>query len=66
MNKPTCKQCDKKGKKYSVYQGMSTTTLMAWGNPYWNEDGDYIIPPNPNTTTTQYRCSNGHNWSETN
>ena len=29
----------------------------------WDEnDGMYIIPPNPNKTTTEYRGSNGHKW----
>lgn len=64
MNKPICKECEKKKKKYSVYTGMSSTTLIAIPQPYWNEDGQYVSPRDPNTTTQEYSCSNGHRWSE--
>lgn len=56
-----CPECQKEGKKSKVYQGMSTTTLLGW-IPYWDEEGKYHND-NPNTTTTEYSCSNGHRWT---
>lgn len=64
MSKPKCTACDIKGDKYSVFEGMLTTTAMAVAPPYWDEEGKYHVPSNPNTTTMHYRCSNGHTWSE--
>lgn len=67
MNRPICKECEKEGLKYTVQQPIGgVTTLMAWTQGYWNEDGNYIAHTDPNRTTYSYNCSNGHNWSETN
>lgn len=67
MKKPTCKQCEAEGLKYSVQQPMyGTTTLLAYNPGYWNEEGEYVANKNPNTTTYTYNCSNGHSWSESN
>jgi len=67
MEKPTCPECEEQDidkSEYRVTEGMSTRTLVQPGSPYWNEDGEYIVPDDPNTTTTQYSCSNGHTWKE--
>ena len=53
-----CKECEKQGLKSKVYPGTSWCTCLAW-QPYYDEDGKYHNK-NPNTTTTTYRCSNGH------
>jgi hypothetical protein len=45
-----------------VSVGMSMTTLMYCA-PFYDEAGRFHSH-NPNTTTTQYSCSNGHRWSE--
>jgi hypothetical protein len=47
-----------------VYPGMSTTTLM-YCPPFYDEQGRYHHH-DLNTTTTGYRCSNGHEWTESN
>ena len=64
MNKPICEQCEEEGKKYTVTEGMSTTTLMGIIPAYWDEDGNYHQSVNPNKTTTEYYCSNGHKWTQ--
>jgi len=65
MNKPICKECEKKNKKYSVQDsGFGITTLMGITPAYWDEEGNYHESINPNRTTYTYNCSNGHSWSE--
>jgi len=58
-----CIQCVKDGKKSLVYIGASTTTL-AYFPDWYDEDGNYVKNQGHNTITTQYSCTNGHNWSE--
>lgn len=57
-----CPECEREGKKSKVYVGMSTRTLMGW-QPYYDEDGKFHND-DPNHTTTEYDCSNGHKWKE--
>jgi len=57
-----CPECQKEGKKSIVFIGVSSTTLLAV-TPYYDEEGRFHFD-DPNTTTTQYTCSNGHVWSE--
>lgn len=65
MNKPICEKCVQKGKKYSVTEPLGGfTTLMGISPGYWNEEGEYIPPYNPNYTTYTYNCSNGHSWNK--
>ena len=67
MKKPECEKCLSEGKLYSVSMPSSgTTTLMDWNPGYWNEKGEYVHNDNPNKTTYDYICSNGHTWSESN
>lgn len=64
--KPICKECKKEGKEYRVNEPLyGTTTLMGISPGYWDEDGKYHEPYNPNITTYTYNCSNGHEWSST-
>ena len=60
-----CKKCMEENRKSIIWVGMSTTTLMGIPPSYFDEDGNLCTPPDPNKTTTGYRCSNGHEWSET-
>ena len=57
-----CPECKKEGKKSRVYPGASTTTLMYCA-PYYDEDGEYHHHDS-NWHDTDYRCSEGHRWSE--
>ncbi len=64
MKKPICKKCEAKGKKYSVTDPMyGATTCMGITPGYWDEGGGYHQPVNPNITTYEYQCSNGHRWT---
>lgn len=59
-----CDKCKSEGKESKIYIGMSTRTLMASPPPYYNEKGDLVTFKDPNHTTTEYSCSNGHSWRE--
>ena len=58
-----CPECVKSGLRSRVYIGLSSTTLLNW-TPFYDEDGQLRNVRNPNTTTTDYTCSQGHSWSE--
>lgn len=63
MERPKCEECLKENKTYSVQEPQyGTTTLMGISPAYWDEEGKYHESYNPNTTTYEYRCSNGHSW----
>lgn len=63
--KPICEQCVKEGKKYSVSEPQfGITTSMMPSPAYWDEEGNYHESYNPNTTTYEYQCSNGHRWQK--
>lgn len=63
MEKPKCEQCEKEGRKYTVPMPMyGTTTLLAYEPGYWDEEGNYHSNKDPNITTYNYTCSNGHSW----
>lgn len=57
-----CEKCKAEDKRSKVFIGSTMKTLMAGPQPYYDEDGNYVRPPDPNTVTTSYRCSNGHRW----
>lgn len=57
-----CPACKAHGVRSNVYPGFSSTTLMG-GASYWDTDGRYHSH-DPNTTTTDFRCSQGHEWTE--
>lgn len=59
--KVKCPQCVKEGLKSIVYVGASSRTLMCI-QEWYDEYGNYHYY-DPNTTTTNYTCSNGHSWS---
>lgn len=64
MTKPRCSICDEAGVKYTTTLRFSTTTAIGVPPPYWDEEGNYHVPPDPNHTVNHYTCSNGHNWTE--
>jgi len=58
-----CPFCENEGKKSCVYPSIGMTTDVYFP-PYYDEDGNYHDEDH-NTTTTTYRCSNGHEWTVT-
>lgn len=56
-----CPVCKKAGLKSKVFEGDMGTTLLA-GSSFYDEEGNHHRH-NPNTYTTCYSCSNGHNWT---
>jgi hypothetical protein len=58
-----CPKCQEEGKRSTVTQGVSQTTLMHIPIQY-DEDGNRMQSIVNNTTTTNYSCSNGHYWSD--
>lgn len=55
-----CQECVDAGQKSRVTPGMSTVTAMYCA-PYYDEEGVYHHH-DMNSHTTQYTCSNGHQW----
>ena len=60
-----CPECEQAGARHSVYEGISSRTAMMGSPAYWDENGHYHSAHDPNSTTTSYRCSNGHTWPVT-
>lgn len=59
-----CPECVKEGKKSRVTPSGGPVTAMYCA-PYYDEDGAYHHHDR-NLSTTNYSCSNGHQWQETN
>lgn len=57
-----CEECKAQNLTSNVYPGVSTSTLM-WCQPFYDEKGVYH-DHDRNTSTTDYRCSNGHKWTK--
>ena len=57
-----CEQCKEEGKKSKVYVGLTKKTTITW-IPYYDEEGRYVNA-DPNVTTTEYACTNGHDFQE--
>lgn len=53
-----CERCVEFGLKSTIRIGPSSTTLMG-SSPFYDEDGHYH-DHDPNTTRTEYVCSQGH------
>ncbi len=58
-----CEQCKAEGKTSRVRGGYGISTCMGVDS-YYDEKGHYHRH-DPNSTGTQYSCSNGHSWSKT-
>lgn len=57
-----CPYCSMAGERSKLTIVGHRRTLMAC-HSYYDEDGDFVID-DPNTTTTEYRCSKGHHFTE--
>ena len=65
MEKKFCEQCQREGKTSTIYAPQcGRTTLMGIMPAYYDEKGDYHESVNPNYTTFEWSCSNGHKWNE--
>jgi hypothetical protein len=56
-----CTECVESGVASKVYDCGATRTCMGGGGPYWDEEG-VRHQHDSNTTTTGFRCSQGHMW----
>ncbi len=56
-----CEKCKDRGPESQARQGMSYTTAMC-SDTYYDEKGKRHYH-DPNKSTTEYRCSNGHTWT---
>ena len=59
MKAPKCPQCTE---PTTIYVGMGSATLM-WSAPFYDASGRFH-QHDPNTYTQEYRCANGHVWTE--
>jgi hypothetical protein len=57
-----CPICEQEGKKSKVYGGHGMRTLM-YCQPWYDEEGKYH-DHDSNVSTTEWRCSNNHQWTE--
>jgi hypothetical protein len=55
-----CKICEEQGLKSKLYSGYGAVTCMGVGD-YYDEDGKHHYH-DPNDTTIDYSCSNGHEY----
>lgn len=58
-----CPKCEELGLMSTVRVGASITTCAA-ASSWYDEEGNYHYY-DPNSTTTNYSCSQGHAWSVT-
>lgn len=59
-----CPECEKQDLKSTVQYLYGTSTAMAGGGTWWDEDGNEHYT-DVNWHTSQYRCSNGHEFQIT-
>ena len=59
-----CSECEIKGDRHRVREGGMTRTLMGITPGYYDENDNYVPPNDPNKTTIECECSNGHKWQE--
>lgn len=57
-----CPECKSEGKTSKVFVGLTSKTLV--GFPSFYDEKGVFHSHDPNTITTDYRCSNGHTWVE--
>lgn len=57
-----CPTCVASGERSTVTPGYSVVTAM-FANSFYDEDGQYHRH-DPNSRTTSFGCSNGHEWAD--
>lgn len=57
-----CPFCREAGKKSTLAPGLTSSTCMAGPRGYFDEDGNFVKPRDPNTHRTLYTCSGGHDF----
>lgn len=57
-----CPMCEAQGLQSKVLAGPSSVTLI-YSPPFYDENGAYHHH-DLNTSTTQCKCSSGHEWTE--
>ncbi len=57
-----CPECTKESEVSRVYPNSGGTTLMGY-NEFYDEAGHYHFH-DPNSTSTFYQCSRGHQWAD--
>lgn len=57
-----CAQCVEEGLTSRVFPGGAFRTSMGWST-FYDESGAYHSH-DPNWTTHEFTCSNGHRWGE--
>lgn len=62
LPRPRCPECPVDG-DYSVMPVRKLKTSLAGPRGVYDADGEYHPPIDPNTVTTTYRCTNGHEWT---
>lgn len=62
--KKFCPECVKAGRKSRITVGPTSRPSVMSAPAWYDEDGDYH-PRDQLKVTTQYKCSNGHKWAET-
>ena len=60
MSAPKCPECTE---PTTVYVGPASRTLMGGILMYYSDTGVYHHH-DPNKTTKQFSCANGHRWAE--
>lgn len=65
LKKEECPECVALGWRHKTWvQHHYDVTAMMGAPGYWDEDGNWHAPCDPNITTRYYKCSNGHQWSK--
>lgn len=58
-----CPKCQREDMKSKVYESQASySTCMAWSGGHYNEDGEFISRPDPNSYFSAFNCSNGHHF----
>ncbi len=58
-----CPECAKEGKRSRITVAPGGFCTLMATHQWYDEDGNFHFN-DPNKTTRNYSCSNGHKWSE--
>lgn len=59
-----CLKCKELDLKSTIQLGNCTRTCMGFSPGHYDESGKFIENKDPNHTYQEYRCSNGHEWTD--